>query len=110
MNKKTSYTVIPHGNEIIAVGRYAGKNVRAVAKCNAEDKFDYDFGKTLAISRVNHKIAVKRLKNAQKKYAEAEKAFIAARERLADMIEYLDDSTAEVEDSKNILNMLLEQK
>lgn len=104
------YTIVRHNNEIIAISRYAGKNVRAVAKCNAEDKFDYDFGKVLAISRVNHKIAIKRLKNAQKKYAEAKEALIAAKKRFADMTEYLDDSAAEVEDSENILNMLLEQK
>lgn len=39
---------------------YAGKSVTAVAKCDPADTFDLEFGKALALKRLDVKIAEKR--------------------------------------------------
>ena len=40
-----------HNNEIVAVTSYQGKTIRAVAKCDPDDEYSYDFGKDLATAR-----------------------------------------------------------
>ena len=44
-----------------AVTMYAGKTVSAFAKCDPEDTFDLEFGKKVALRRLDAKIAKKRL-------------------------------------------------
>lgn len=52
-----------------AVTLYAGKPVSAFAKCDPTDTFDYEFGKQVALLRLDAKIAKKRMAsmNAQAK-------------------------------------------
>ena len=43
-----------------AVTIYEGKAVYAVAKCDVRDTFDFEFGKKLALLRLQQKVALKR--------------------------------------------------
>lgn len=43
-----------------ATTMYAGKKVSACTKCDPEDTFDLEFGKKVALKRLDHKIALKR--------------------------------------------------
>ncbi len=54
--------------EVIATSTYAGKKVRATAKCSPEDEFDEEKGKKLAATRCAGKIAKMRVRNARNKY------------------------------------------
>jgi hypothetical protein len=47
---------------------YAGRNVSAYSKCDPEDTFDYDFGKKVALKRLDYKISLKRAAS-MKEYA-----------------------------------------
>ena len=80
------------GNKIIAVSSYAGRQVRGVAICHPDDKFNIDTGKKIAAARCNHKIAEKRYARAQAKYLEAEKQVEVAKKHLAEMHNYMTDS------------------
>ena len=53
---------------VIAVCRYAGRNVRAIAKCSPEDTFDVDFGTKLAKARCDVKVAKAKIQNASAAY------------------------------------------
>lgn len=80
------------GNKIIAVSTYAGRQVRGVAICHPDDKFDAETGKRIAAARCNHKIAEKRFARAEAKFLDAEKQVEAAQQHLANMREYMNDS------------------
>lgn len=80
------------GNKIIAVSSYAGRQVRGVAICHPDDKFDVETGKKIAAARCNHKIAEKRYARAQAKFAAAEKQVADAQKHLANMRDYMNDS------------------
>jgi len=51
-------------NKVICVIRYAGRNIRGIAKCSPQDKFDEEIGKKLAHLRCEEKLA-----NAKYNYA-----------------------------------------
>ncbi len=80
------------GNKIIAVSTYAGRQVRGVAICHPDDKFDINTGKKIAAARCNHKIAEKRYARACAKYAAAEEQVTQANKYLAEMKAYMTDS------------------
>lgn len=64
------YTDTSSGKEIKvikAIGKYAGRAVSAVAKCNPEDSYDEVFGKALAAKRCEIKINEKRYKALKKR-------------------------------------------
>ena len=52
------YRFYDAGNKIIAVSTYAGKQVRGVAICHPDDKFDIETGKKIAAARCNFRISV----------------------------------------------------
>lgn len=79
-------------NKVVVVSHYAGRPVRGVAKCNPCDEFDAQKGEDLARLRCDKKIAEKRLARANAAYAEAEAAYVAAKERLEQMTEYKQDA------------------
>ena len=54
IEKKTGRHVVK------AVTTYAGKSVYAFAKCDPEDEFDFEFGKKVALRRLDLKIEQKR--------------------------------------------------
>lgn len=62
------YTEKSTGRKVIkATTMYAGKTVAAYAKCDPEDTFDYEFGKAVALKRLDIKIAQKRMASMQYK-------------------------------------------
>ena len=80
---------------IKAVTTYEGKLVYAHAKCHPEDNFDLDFGKKLALKRLEHKITLKRaahIKAYQKSCERHLEAVELGRRRLRKVIE--DSKTA----------------
>ena len=81
------YTFYKHDNEIICVSRYAGKPVRAIAKCAPQDKFDEETGKSIAKLRVDIKVAEKRFKR-----------LAAERDRLGDMLDDLSEKYDKIDD------------
>lgn len=90
-------------NSVIAVSTYAGRTVKGIAKCDPADTFDVEKGKDLAAARCNHKIAMKRLKRASRKYKEAEQAALEAVEWFnkiqryyMDSVDALDEATADL--------------
>jgi hypothetical protein len=85
--------------QIIAVCRYAGQNVRAVAKCAPEDTFDAEIGTKLAIARCNWKVAKLKLQNAGVKYLEAAKAADEAQKRFDKMKDYYMDSVDQLDEA-----------
>lgn len=105
--KKKNYSVKTYSteNEVIAVSRYAGRNVRAFAKCSPNDEFNREFGEKLATARVNAKIAKKKLKNAMKAKAEARKEMEKAQLRYKAMCDYFFDATEQL---KNCINKVSE--
>lgn len=79
-------------NKIIALSTYAGKTVKGYAKCNPKDTFDNETGKALAAARCNVKVAVKRVKNAQKKWNESVQAYLKAEKHMHAMAKYYEDA------------------
>lgn len=86
-------------NTVYVVTRYAGKEVKSVAKCSPVDTYDIEKGCMLAKARVDEKVANKRLKNATMKYEAAKEAYKMATERLISMKDYLKSAKQEVKDT-----------
>ena len=80
-SKNFEYKYIVTGNKVIALSRDAGKVVRGVARCSANDTFDVEFGKKLAAARCNVKIAVRREKRAANKWNESAEQYYKAKRR-----------------------------
>lgn len=97
MNEKNTfnkYKFYKKGNTTIAVSSYAGKRVKATAKCDPRDSYNEMDGKHLAAARCNWKIACKRAKRAEKKFIEAKKQKEEADKYFERMHNYMDDSAA----------------
>ena len=90
--EKYTYYIAENQRQVIAVSSYAGRIVRAVAKCDPRDEFSIETGKKLAAARCNLKVATKRAKRAASKYQEASLAAKAAEAHKKDMNAYLTDS------------------
>lgn len=86
------YVYYRSDNKIIALSTYAGKTVKGYAKCSPEDEFSNETGKELAAARCNARVAVKRVKNAQKKWHEAVQACLKAERHMNAMAKYYEDS------------------
>lgn len=82
-------------NKVIALGSFAGKVVRGIAKCDPEDTFSLEDGKELAKARCEAKIAHKREKYACDKLEEAYELFSKAQEHFEQMNEYWEKAHAE---------------
>ena len=80
------YRFYTDGRRVIAVSTYAGKTVRGVAVCHADDNFD------LAAARCNEKIAEKRLERAANKMFTAGIDVAKAQQHQKDMQEYYNDA------------------
>ena len=90
--EKYTYYIAENQRQVIAVSSYAGRIVRAVAKCDPRDEFSIETGKKLAAARCNLKVATKRAKRAASKLTEATAACRAAEAHKRDMNAYLTDS------------------
>lgn len=95
--------------KVIAVSTYAGKEIRGVAKCNPKDQFDLVLGGKLAKARCDLKIARKRHERACAKYKEAQELADKIHKRLADMADYVENSSKELSRARRDLDKLLEE-
>ena len=95
--------------QVVAVSTYAGRKVRGVAKCDPRDEFSVENGKKLAAARCNLKIAEKRAKRAEKKWAEANEMVIAQKRHCDRMKAYASDSQIELKHAQIDLDNLLQQ-
>ena len=98
------YTGKDGKDTIAAVSSYAGKTVKAYAKCDPRDSFDEQSGRTLAAARCNAKVAEKREARARRKVVEAQRKLDDARRYYENMEKYLDDAQREY----NLAKMELE--
>jgi hypothetical protein len=89
--------------KVIVLSKYAGKDVRGVAKCSPNDRFDLKTGETLAKLRCDEKVAWKRVKRARRKIAEATEELRVANQFYEDMSSYLDRSLSEYDEVVNKL-------
>ena len=94
-------------NTTYVVTSYAGKPVRAKAKCDPRDGYNRVIGEGLAAARVDVKVAEKRYSNAQRKYNEAMENAFQAQKHLIAMEEYLHDSTEALCQAETVLNDML---
>ena len=94
-------------NTTYVVTSYAGKPVRAKAKCNPGDGYNKAYGEDLALARVDVKVAEKRYANAQKKYNEAMEAAFRANKYLHDMEDYLNDAAYALDQAHDNLSDIL---
>lgn len=95
-------------NGVVCVSSYAGKKVRAVAKCDPADTFEYERGAALAKARVDVKIGKKRVKRARERFDEATEMMHFVSQYFNDMARYLDDATKELAEYNEALDNLLE--
>ena len=94
---------------IIAVCRYAGRTVKAIAKCAPEDTFDIETGKKLALARCKWKVNKLKLRNAGVKYLEAAKAADEARRRFDKMKDYYMDSVDQLDEAGAAIQTILSE-
>ena len=90
------YKFYTNGSRVIAVSTYAGRTVRGIAVCHADDEFSLEKGKQLAALRCAEKIARKRLSRAECKVDEAYWAYVDAEAYLNKMADYKDDAFYEL--------------
>lgn len=95
-------------DKVIAISTYAGRTVRGVAICSADDTFSLEKGKELAALRCAKKIAHKRIARAKRKYREAEIALEIAEAREEQMEDYVDDAYDALDDIEEAIAKLLE--
>lgn len=82
---------------VTAIGTYAGRKIRAYAKCDPRDSFDLEKGKKLAALRCAKKIEKKRLANASIKYMNSAKEADRAEKYFNDMKQYYMDTIDQID-------------
>jgi hypothetical protein len=98
--ERYTYYIAENQKQVIAVSSYAGRIVRAVAKCDPRDEFSIETGKKLAAARCNLKVAAKRAKRANSKLEEAWINVRKANAHKCDMIDYVTDAEAALAQAK----------
>lgn len=111
MRKKANYTIYTDekNRQVVAVCRYAGRKVRAVAKCAPEDTFDIEIGTELAIARCEWKVAKLKLQNAGACYMTAAKAADEAAIKLGKMKDYYMDSVDQLDEAGAAMQAVIEK-
>ena len=100
------YYVDEKNRMVIAVCRYAGRNVRGTAKCSPDDEFDLELGKTLAKARCEEKKAKIKIQNASAKYMAAADEFQKAKRQLNKMRTYFMDAVDQHDDAVEAVNTI----
>lgn len=101
------YRIFKDGKgKIVVASSYAGKIVRGIAKCNANDTYKEDTGIALATARCDVKIANKRVKRAMAKYDAATKAVNDANAAWEKAIKYLTNAEQEALNARKALSVL----
>lgn len=101
------YTFYHIDNKIIALSTYAGKTVKGIAKCSPEDEFNVETGKSLAAARCNAKVAVKRVKNAQKEWSKAVQEHFKAERRMRKMAQYYTDAVQRSKEAQATVDSII---
>lgn len=111
MRKKANYTIYTDekNRQVIAVCRYAGRKVRAVAKCAPEDTFDIEKGTEIAVARCEIKVAKLKIQRASAKYLEAAAAADAAQKRYDDMKQYYMDAVDQLDSAIESHNKIIDK-
>ena len=108
MSKPNRYRYIVDSEEtpkkVIVLSKYAGKDVRGIAKCSPNDAFNIETGRELATLRCDEKVAWKRYQRAQRKVAEAREEVRKATNWLSEMEDYLSRSMTEYNEVLNKLH------
>lgn len=104
--KNVNYRYVVTPTKIIALSTYAGRPVRGIAKCHPNDTFDEEFGKKLAATRCNVKVAQKRFERATNKYNEMVEEIHRLNVKSKKIIKYLEDSYAARTQAMEELNSL----
>lgn len=86
------YTDKSGAKVVVAVSTYAGKPVKAIAKCDPNDKYSEETGKQLAEARCNVRVSAKRKSRATAKVREAEIALAQAQRHYENMLHYYAES------------------
>lgn len=97
------------GTTIAAASSYAGRTVKAYAKCDPRDDFDIESGKKLAAARCNMKIANKRVARASQKYLEAAQAATEATAYFEKMKQYYMDAIDQADEAAEELQNIVAQ-
>lgn len=98
--EKYTYYIAEKQKQVVAVSSYAGRIVRAVAKCDPRDEFSIETGKKLAAARCNLKVAAKRAKRANSKLQEAWADVRKANAHKCNMVDYVTDAEAALAQAK----------
>lgn len=107
INHANRYHVTVEGNKTIATAKFAQKPVYGYAKCDPNDTFDSEFGSKLARMRCAEKINKKRVRNAKKKLAIAQRKLEMAQAEYNEMASYLADAEAETAEIADTMNAML---
>ena len=109
MKKNYDIYVDEKNRKVIAVCRYGGRKVRAVATCAPEDTFNIEFGTSLAIARCEIKVAKLKIQRASAKYLEAAEAADAAQKRYDDMKQYYMDAVDQLDEAVELHNKIIDK-
>lgn len=92
---------------VAALSTFAKKDVRAVAKCDKNDTYDYELGKKIAVARLDQKIAVKRDKYSAKRLKEALRVLKDAQREVDKILTYRVKSQEDLKNTSKVLEDLM---
>lgn len=90
--EKYRFVISEDKHQVIAITHDAGETIKASATCDPSDKFDIEYGKKLAASRANYKVALRRRKRSEKAVAKAIQELSLAQERVKHAMDFDEDA------------------
>ena len=90
--EKYRFVISEDKHQVIAITHDAGETIKARATCDPSDKFDIEYGKKLAASRANYKVALRRRKRSEKAVAKAIQELSLAQERVKRAMDFDEDA------------------
>ena len=93
-------------HKVIVTAKYAGQTFKGVAKCHPEDEFDEAYGASLAQVRCDIKIAKKKYKMMNERFARAAEAVGKANRKANKARDKVNEAAAELAAAENLLREL----
>lgn len=90
--EKYRFVISEDKRQVIAITHDAGETIKASATCDPTDKFDIEYGKKLAASRANYKVALRRRKRSEKAVAKAVQELSQAQEHVKRAMDFDEDA------------------
>lgn len=90
--EKYRFVISEDKHQVIAITHDAGETIKASATCDPSDKFDIEYGKKLAASRANYKVALRRRKRSEKAVSKAIQELSLAQERVKRAMDFDEDA------------------